>query len=483
MSLRLFAGGLATETNVFSPMPTGLHDFVAAGTQGSPAFQSYIDLANACGYNYIQGWYGFAQPAGITPRATYEVLRDGLLEQIKESLPLDGILLNLHGAMVSDGYPDCESDLVQRVRTTVGDKAKIGVLLDLHCDIGEDLIHAADVIVTYKEYPHTDIADRATELGKLTVAAALGEIDPVMALFDCRMLGLYLTSVEPMRSYVDRMIAAERREGVLSVSLGHSFPWGDSADMGARVIVVADGDRHLAESVAEEFGRDFFALRHDVSLQPVEMRDALDSALALHKVDAPIVIADMADNAGGGAPSDSTFVLRELLTRNARNVAIGSFWDPIAVQQAANAGLNAKINIRLGGKLGPMSGAPLDLQATVRGLLPDLVQRRPQINGYIDISCGAAAWLEVDGIDVIVQSIRSQVFGLEVFTAFGIDLGQRHVVIVKSFNHFRAAYEPIASRVIYMSAPGALSFDFTSIPFEHVDTNKYPWIDNPWTDQ
>jgi microcystin degradation protein MlrC len=472
-NLRLFGGGVATETNVFSPIPTGIDDF-KPGNYGS-SLTEYAKFAEERGHRYTQGYYGFAQPAGITTRSAYEGLRDLLLGQIEEALPLDGVLLSLHGAMVADGYPDCETDLVNRVRAVIGDSAKIGVLLDLHCDLSPEMLDVADVVITYKEYPHVDISDRALELVELIAAAASDEIDPVMALHDCRMLGMYITRLEPMRSFVERMSEVERRPGVLSVSLAHSFPWGDSIDMGVRVLVVTDGDIELARTVAEELGREFFAMRREVSLAPLSMEDALDRALSLP---GPVVVADIADNAGGGAPSDSTFVLRELLEREAENVAIAMLWDPIAVEQAFAAGVGATLDVRLGGKMGPTSGDPLDLTVTVEGLVPELVQRWPQTQGrHVEIACGDAAWLRVGGIDVIANSTRTQVKGLEPFTAFGIDPTTRHVLVVKSTNHFRAAFEPIASEIIYMSAPGALMFDFASIPYQHLDRNKYPWVD------
>jgi microcystin degradation protein MlrC len=358
--------------------------------------------------------------------------------------------------MAAEGYRECETDLAQRIREIVGSEAKIGALLDLHCDIEQSLLDAADVVITYKEYPHIDIDDRGAELAELVLDAAAGKVDPTMAVFDCRMIGMYVTPVEPMRSFVDSMSAAEQEPGILSVSLGHGFPWGDAPSMGTNLLVVADGDQGLARAKSEELGRRLYDLREEVCLRPLPMGTALDQALSLASSKRPIVFADMADNPGGGAPSDSTFVLRELLARGVRNAGIGLFWDPIAVGQAFGAGEGAKLTVRLGGKLGPASGDPLDLDVVVRGLQPNLVQLWPQTDGAMDIQGGETAWLECEGIDIIVGSIRHQVLGVEVFTAFGIDLAQRDLLVVKSSNHFRAAFAPVAAEILYMSAPGAL---------------------------
>jgi microcystin degradation protein MlrC len=427
----------------------------------------------------VQGTCAVAGPAGVTTRPAYESLRSTLLREVAAALPLDAVLLSLHGAMAAEGYEDCETDTVERVRELVGTRASIGVVLDLHCDLPERLLEVADVVITYKEYPHVDIEERAEEVADLTLRAAAGEIDPRIAGFDCRMMGMYATGVEPMRGFVDRLTEAERRPGVLSVSLGHGFPWGDAPEMGAKLIVVTDGGGPDGPALAEELGRDFFALRRDVTVDPLPLEEALDRAFA-PGASRPVVVADVADNAGGGAPGDSTFVLRALLDRRARNVAVAPLADPIAVTQAFAAGVGARLAVRLGGKLGPTSGAPLDLSVEVRGLAPDLVQRWPQTSGFLDSPCGDAAWLRCDGVDVVVTTHRTQFLGLELLTAFGIDPAALHAIVAKSSNHFRAALEPVAGEILYASTPGALSFDFRTVPYRLTDTNRYPLVDDPW---
>jgi len=212
------------------------------------------------------------------------------------------------------------------------------------------------------------------------------------------------------------------------------------------------------------------------------MQDALDRAFSLvASVSAPVVVADTSDNAGAGAPSDSTFVLRELLRREVEDVGLAMICDPIAVRQAFAAGEGAELTLRLGGKMGPQSGDPLDLTTRVKALASDVVQRWPQDRGFVNVPIGDCARLRVGGVDVVVSSKRQQVLSLDVFTVLGIDPSERKVLIVKSSNHFYAAYGPIASEIIYMAAPGALTFDFSTIPYRSLDTLKYPWVDD-WDD-
>jgi microcystin degradation protein MlrC len=381
--------------------------------------------------------------------------------------------------MVADGYDDCETDIISRVRQIAGPDAKIGVELDLHCDLTQSMLDEADAIVLFKEYPHVDIGQRAMDLFDILTAAAESRVKPTMARFDCRMIGIYPTTAEPMRSFVDGMMALEGKERVLSVSLAHCFPWGDVPTCGTQVLVVTDGDPAKAEKLAEDLGRQFFAKRHQLDPKSLPLDEALDRALACER--GPVVVADQSDNAGGGAPSDSTFALRAMLERGVDNAALAMMWDPIAVQLAIAAGEGAKLDLRLGGKMGPMSGDPLDLSVTVTGVVRDMVQKWPQQGGgSINIPCGDAVALHCRGIDIVVNSRRAQVVAPDVFTSFGIDPAQRQLLVVKSTQHFHGAFAPIASSIIYMAAPGAIVPLVKEIPYRRVDRNKYPWVDDPF---
>ena len=177
--------------------------------------------------------------------------------------------------MVAEGYDDCETDIIDRVRQIVGPDAKIGVELDLHCDVTQAMIDTADAIVLYKEYPHTDVVNRAADLFNIIADAAEGKTDPTMALFDCRMIGLYLTSYEPLRSFVDEILAMEGKDGILSISLVHCFPWADVPTCGAQALAITDGDADKAAQVAKEIGRRFHGMRRELDQTPLSIEEAL----------------------------------------------------------------------------------------------------------------------------------------------------------------------------------------------------------------
>jgi microcystin degradation protein MlrC len=334
---------------------------------------------------------------------------------------------------------------------------------------------ACDVIVAYKEYPHVDAADRAHEVYDLVTRAARGEIRPVMAFHDCRMVDMWRTPVEPMKSFVARMAALEGRDGILSVSFGHGFPWGDVADVGAKTVVVADGDEAKARALAARLAAEVFAMRDATHTAHDTVDEAIDAALAAPR--GPVVLAEVADNAGGGAPSDSTFVLRRLVERGVRDAAIGYFWDPVAVRFCAEAGEGATLELRVGGKCGPVSGDPVDLVATVRRVVED--HRQTGLSGGTS-AMGTAVWIEAGGIDIVLNTARTQPFHPDGFTALGIELARRRIVVVKSTQHFHAGFAPIASAIRYVATPGSIAPDFGSIPYTKRRLPYWPRVADPF---
>jgi microcystin degradation protein MlrC len=240
------------------------------------------------------------------------------------------------------------------------------------------------------------------------------------------------------------------------------------------MLVIADGDVGKAERLARELAAEFFGIRETVTsrFQPID--EAIDSALAVSG--GPVVIADVADNPGGGAPSDATFFLRRVIARGLTGVASGYYWDPMAVRACVEAGLGARLALRIGGKCGVASGEPVDLEVTVRGLADEVTQRF----GAAPVPMGESAWVEASGIHLILTSLRTQVFHPEGMTKLGLDLERCKLVIVKSTQHFHAGFAPIAKAIFYASSPGALRSDFASIPYTKLKTSYWPRVVDPF---
>lgn len=481
--MKVFIAGLATESNSFSPIPTGYQSFEetfltrnATGEEPnlfSAPLHEWKKATLARGWEVVESLSAFAQPAGPTIRTAYEGFRDEILADVKAAKP-DIVLLSMHGAMIADGYDDCEGDLLARVRETIGPGKIIGLEIDPHNHLTELMLESANLIVCYKEYPHTDSPDRARELFAMAADAAEGKTNPVMADYDCRMMTMYHTPKEPMRGFVDALQAREGKDGILSLSLAHGFPWGDSPRAGTRMLAITDGDADKAAQVVREYGEKLWSLREELRPDWPDIPGAIDRVVEAN--DNTLVLADFADNAGGGAPADSTFVLQEVLKRKLKNVAMGIYWDPIVTRMCSEAGVGAQMDIRLGGKVGPMSGDPVDLHVTVRAVASDLSQSL----GETKMPMGNAVWLEADGVHLVVNDLRTQTFHPEAFTGLGIDLSAMKAVVVKSSQHFYAGFAPIASQVIHVATPGAITPDFTSIPYTKRDGNYWPKTENPF---
>ena len=346
--MRIFSGALATETNTFAPMPTGLASFndrgyFPAGQHpdhmlyfSGPLWGARLRGAER-GWDLVEGMVAGAQPSGITTRHAYETLRDELLRDLRAALPVDMVLLGLHGAMVADGYDDCEGDLLTRVRAIVGPDVVVGAELDPHNHLSAAMLAQANLLVCYKEYPHTDVKERALELVDLCAATVEKRIRPTLAVVDCDMVTLVHTSRNPARAFVDRIQSLEGHDGVLSISITHGFPWGDVADMGTKVFVYTDNNPAQAAALARQLADELIAMREQLSPAYPGVDAALDEAMASDG--GPVVIADSADNPGGGAASDSTFLLRRMIERGIANAVLGPLWDPIAVRIAFDAGV------------------------------------------------------------------------------------------------------------------------------------------------
>lgn len=486
--MRVFIAALAVETVSSSTFPVGMRSFEEVwlrrgdGTSNARfAGQSppgeWRRMAEADGHDVVESVTAIAQSAGLVVRRVYEELRDQILEDLTAAMPVDVVLLYLHGSMAADGYDDCEGDLTERVRAIVGPDAAIGLELDLHAYLTEKMVDNATAIIAFKEYPHVDHMPRARELYDICTEAAEGVIKPTSAVEDLRMISLWRTSGEPVRGFVDKIQALEGRDGVLSISFIHANPWLDVENNGARMLVITDDNPEQAAALAKSLGEEIWALREATRTPYMEIGEALDRVENGQSF--PIVLADVADNAGGGAPSDSTFLLAPILERGLQSVAFGCIWDPVSVGICFDAGLGANLDLRIGGKCGPVSGSPLDLTVQVMGLARNHTQTG--INGGSSVArLGDAAWVRVEGVDIVLNSLRSQVFASDAFTGLGIDLEDKVAIVVKSTQHFYSSFSKLAGEIIYVTSDGTLRPDFENLKFSKNLRPYWPKVADPF---
>ncbi|MDP2697691.1 M81 family metallopeptidase [Thalassospira sp.] len=484
--MRIFCASIATETNTFSPLRTDFSDFTesfyappgqhpATPTLCSAIFPVARRRASAEGWDLIEGTATWAEPGGLVSRATYEQLRDEVLGQLRDALPVDGVMLGLHGAMVAQGYLDCEGDLLTHVRAIVGPDVVIGASFDPHSHLSAARIDNADIIVAFKEFPHTDFVDAGEAVVDLVLRTLRGEIVPVKAVFDCRMIEVLPTSREPMRSFIDRARAMEGQGDILSISFIHGFMAGDVPDLGTKAVVITNNNPVLAQETAQRLGLELFGFRGTTRPDFLQTDVALDRAVAANT--APVVITDVWDNPGGGVPGDSTLLLRAVMDRGLRDYAFGTIWDPMAVRTCFSAGEGAVLPLRFGAKTSAHGGAPVDAEVVVKKL------RRDSWQSFGDsiVPLGDCALIELpDGGEVILNSNRAQSFEPDLFSNMGVDPAAKKYLFIKSTNHFYDAFARIAGEIIYVDVHGPYPSDPKTNDYRHLSRPIWPIVDDPF---
>jgi microcystin degradation protein MlrC len=343
--------------------------------------------------------------------------------------------------------------------------------LILTANLTEAMLKAADVLIAFKEYPHSDSFERAEELWRIVVRVAEGCLRPVASVYDCRMLTMFFTTLAPSAHLVRLMCEAEQEPRVLSVSLAHGFPWGDVPDAGAKVLVYTDADPALGDAHAERIGRAVIAARGTTTSEFVSPAQAVARALAWNGP-APLVLADTADNVGGGAPGDSTLLLGPLLEAGVSNAAAAFIFHPVAVQIAASAGVGTRIPLRVGGKASARSGAPLDLDVEVRHVAHSAVHEA----GAERLPLGDVAVVRAtDEFDLVLTSIRCQCYHRRAFQQFGVDPRFKRVLLVKSMQHFVGGFGKMAGEIVRVDSEGAASLSLEKIAYALIDRGMWPF--------
>lgn len=484
--MRVFTAALATETNTFSPIAINKQAFIAslhARPGEHPATPTLCtapitvgrEVCAREGWKLIEGSASWAEPAGMVAKATYEELRDEILDQLRAAMPVDAVVMGLHGAMVAQGYDDPEGDLLGRIREIVGPDILVCAELDPHSHLTAKRVAAANFLIAFKEFPHTDFVDRARDLWSIAVRTLKNEIRPVTSVFDCRMIDVFPTSKQPMRGFVDQMFALEKSEpGLLSISVIHGFMAGDVPEMGTKVIAITDDRAEDGAALAERLGRELFSMRGTFMVRQVDEKTAVDVAINAEK--GPVVIADVWDNPGGGTAGDATVILAELIARGATNVAVGTIWDPIAVQICFAAGEGAVIPLRFGAKSAPFTGAPIDKLVTVKRLKANAQMRF----GESYAPFGDSAVIEFDGIEVILNSTRAQSWDYSLYPEMGIDPTAKKILLIKSTNHFYGSFSKIASEIVYCSAGRPYPNRPAETNYLKAPRTIWPMVENPW---
>lgn len=488
--MRVFTASLATETNTFSPVPTDRESFESAFYAGPGKHPDGPTLCSAPipvlrarareeGFTLIEGTATWAEPGGYIRTDVYEALRDEILDQLRAAMPVDCVVLGLHGAMVARDYDDCEGDLLTHIRNIVGPKVVVAAELDPHSHLTKKRMDAADILAAFLEFPHTDFLERGEHLVDLALRATRGEVSPQMASFDCQMIDVFPTNQQPMRSFVDKMSSLQGRDGILSVSLIHGFMAADVPDVGTQMLVVSDGDVSAAIQLAEELGKEVRAMRGLTKFELHDIEAVLNIVSTSKRQSKPYVIADVWDNPGGGVAGDNTVVLQAIIDHGIKRAGIATIWDPLAVTFAIAAGEGAILDMRIGGKAGAASGTPTDVRVEV------LATAEPgwQSFGTSRVTLGRAAVVRIVGteIDIVLNTNRTQTFEPDIFENLGVDISTKDVLLIKSTNHFYAGFKPVSRKIFYVGVDGLYPTDPNKTKYSKLIRRIWPMTEASMT--
>jgi microcystin degradation protein MlrC len=509
MTHRVLMAGFRHETNTFSTLPTDLAAFEARalyrGAEIAEAYQgtqtemaAFFDACPRHGWTPIPVLAADATPSGKVTRHAFETFTNEILAALDSEGPVDALFLPLHGAMVTEHEEDGEGALLEAIRAKTGRALPIAVTLDLHANVTDRMAALADIIVSYRTYPHIDQYRVATEALDLLARTLAGEIAPSCtvargALLDAVDHGR-TTAPGPMTEVLASAAKFGAEPGVLSVSINAGFPWADIRDAGPTAVVVGDGESARSAEIAEALMAEAWDKRHRLTIQTLSVAEAMDAVKAAGSGNAgsgnagsgnarsgagPIVIADYADNPGGGGYGDSVDLLGGMIAAGLENAAYATLYDPEAAALCVRAGAGAAVAMTLGGKLDPRFGAPLQVAGKVLRLTDGRLTFDGPMNAGVAVDLGVTAVLEVASglgtIEVVVTSGRFQAYDQQYLKHAGIEPAKKSVVAVKSAQHFRAAYAPIAREIIIVDGGGGLtSANFKELPFENVRRPIYP---------
>ena len=470
---RIAIGGFQHETNTFAPSRADYGAFEAGGgwpgaQYGEPLFAAVeganipaagaIAALRAMGHTLVGTAWAAASPSAHVTAGAYERIAGELVRRLEKAMPVDGVYLDLHGAMVSERYDDGEGELLRRVREVVGPRVPVAASLDLHANVTRDMVGRADALVAYRTYPHVDMADTGARAARL--------LDHMLRSGE-RLEGAfhpldYLTGIpsqcsfiEPCKTLYRELVRLEERDGaVLSFTPG--FPMADFAECGMAVLGYGD-DAHRVGAAVAELREMVAAAEKDFVLELHSAPDAVRRARSRGAPGAPVVLADTQDNPGAGGNGDTTGVLRALVEQNAQDAVCGMLIDSASAVRAHEAGQGSSSVFSLGGLSRIPGDSPFEGEFTVERLADGrFTCTGPMFQGF-RMTLGPMALLRsraAPGVRVVLASRKCQTADQEMFRHLGVEPRQSRILALKSSVHFRADFEPIASEVLVVKAPG-----------------------------
>jgi microcystin degradation protein MlrC len=525
--MRIAIAGFMHESNTFSTTRTDRAAFEAGSFKFGDAMVEewkdahhemggFIEGAGRFGYEAKPMLMAWATPAGpVTDDVLDEVvtrIAEGIRPRIRtDEQPgdIDGLLLALHGAMVAQGYPDGDGEVLRRLRQALGPQFPIVVTLDFHANLSEQMVRNATAIVFYQTNPHVDQRQRGLVAASIMARTVRGQVRPMQAFAKPATLitiACQNTSSEPLLEFMQQARTLEARPGILSANISAGFPYADVHEMGPSALVVTDDDAARAQREADRLAEQLWAARHRLVRELPDARTAVTQAIRSSRH--PVVLVEFGDNIGGGSPGDSTIILRELLRQGAGG-AVEVIYDPEVVEQAASVGIGGTLETWVGGKSDRLHGEPVAIRARVQSIHDGhWIEGEPRHGGRRHNDQGRTVVLEIascelliaehkksdtseqsrstassisnqqsaisNSLTLVVNSKRTPPFSLGQLTSLGIDPAAQKILVVKAAIAYRAAYGPIAGEIIEVDTPGLTANDPRRFIYRRARRPLYP---------
>jgi microcystin degradation protein MlrC len=426
------------------------------------------------GFELVPTVFASATPSGIVTKEAFDQILGAIISGIEAAEPFDAVVLHLHGAGVSEEYMDIEGKVLLEARKLAGDRPVVATF-DLHANYTNLMLDNADMLIGYDTYPHVDGYERGLEAVDLTARMLDGSLKPTLGFRQPPMLPalqVQFTGRYPMKRLIEEAHRMEEWEDVESVTVAAGFPWSDIPEAGMSFIVTTNDDQELADMLAGELHDLAWNLRRDFLVKPTPLGDALRHVK--RSENGPIVLADIGDNPGGGAPEDGTVVLRAVLEEGLVDGVIALIWDPESVRAAVEAGLGNEVSLILGGKTDKMHGKSLAVTGVVKNISDGKFRNLGPMSTGAESDMGETVVLEIGCNDVIVTSKRVQPLDLGLYESQGLNITGKRFVVVKSSVHYRAAHEPVASEIIELDTPGLTSPRLAGFNFKNIRRPIFP---------
>ena len=488
--MRVVTGTICHETSTFTPVATTWESYrdehfgCLRGEEILEKFRGtntpiggFLDSAEKHGFELIPTVYANAHPSGPTPRHIFDTILGDLLDSIAAAGKIDGVLLELHGAMVAEGIDDGEGHILGAVQELVGSEVPILAQLDIHSNVSHRMIEMADVLIGRETYPEIDQAARSRECADVLVRILRDGIRPTMALHQIPLVwGVnQVTAHSPMREAIAELHRIEAQPEVICGSIATCYPLADIPDLGASVYIVTNNNQDLAQRYADELGAWIWERRADWHIPMPSTREVLVEAESHGKY--PVMFADRNDNTGGGTPGDSTGMLQTFIDAGLGDACILYIVDPEAVEVCKQAGVGAKLTLDVGGKASPLQGKPVTMTVEVVALSDGRFYYDGPIKAGLEGEMGPSAYIRQDGIHVLLVTEREQPFDTAFSRTLGLDPRQMRYIGIKSTAHFRQGFESWAGAIYVVSEPSAHDPAGGDIQFRKQSRKLYPLHD------